>query len=184
VAIACIIGFLHAGSPIIPLIVLIALNIGDGVVLIFLKPLGMVQKEVIEATTFFPRYPTVYHFTMVVQQALFVIMEILFLVLCGQRTGQSGGSYMGIGYAICVVVILLLLNGLLRLFWGFMKQAQHCYLERETLEQSIEKELEQNKDPVETHPIMENAMKSQANISQRELSRLQSKKMSFVSKIR
>lgn len=142
VAIACVIGFLYAASPIIPLIVLIALNLGDGVLLIFLKPLGMVQAELIEATTFFPRYPTVYHFTMVIQQALFVIMEILFLVLYGQRTGQSGGSYMGIGYAICVVVILLLLNGLLRLFWGFMKQAQHCYLERETLEQSIEKELE------------------------------------------
>lgn len=91
---------------------------------------------------------------------------------------------MGIGYAICVVVILLLLNGLLRLFWGFMKQAQHCYLERETLEQSIEKELEENKDPVETHPIIENVMKSQANISQRELSRLKSKKMSYVNKIR
>jgi hypothetical protein len=55
-------------------------------------------------------------------------MEILFLVLYGQRNNSSSSSYMGIGYAICVVVILLLLNGLLRFFWGFMKQAQHCYL--------------------------------------------------------
>jgi hypothetical protein len=122
--------------------------------------------------------------TSVAQQALFIILEILFLVLFGQRSGTSSSSYMGIGYAICVVVILLLLNGLLRLFWGFMKQAQHCYLERETLEQSIEKQVQENKDPAEEHPIMENAYKSQVNISKRDLSRLNSKKMSHVSKIR
>jgi hypothetical protein len=81
VTIACVIGFLHAASPIIPLIILIVLNLGDGVLLIFLKPLGMVQPELIEATTFFPRYPVVYHFTTIIQQGLFVILEILFLVL-------------------------------------------------------------------------------------------------------
>lgn len=69
-----------------------------------------------------------YHKTTIIQQGLFILMEILFLVLYGQRNNSSSSSYMGIGYAICVVVILLLLNGLLRLFWGFMKQAQHCYL--------------------------------------------------------
>lgn len=43
VAIACIIGFLHAANPVIPLIVLIVLNLADALLLIFVKPLGMVQ---------------------------------------------------------------------------------------------------------------------------------------------
>lgn len=65
---------------------------------------------------------------MVIQQILFIILEILFLVLYGQRDGSSSSVYMGIGYAICVFVIILLLNGLFRLFWGFMKHAQQCNL--------------------------------------------------------
>jgi hypothetical protein len=43
VFIACIIGFLYAASPVIPLIILIALNLADAIMLIFLDPLGMVQ---------------------------------------------------------------------------------------------------------------------------------------------
>lgn len=127
-AIACIIGFLYAASPVIPLIVLMVLNLGDLLLLILTDPLGMVQPELIEATIFYPRYPLIYKWTTIVQQGLFIILEILFLVLYGQRNGSSASSFMGIGYAICVVVILLLINGLFRLFWGFMKQAQHCYL--------------------------------------------------------
>jgi len=66
-------------------------------------------------------------------------MEILFLVLYGQRDSAVSTTFMGIGYAICAFVILLLLNGLFRLFWGFMKIAQHCYLEQQAFAQSVEK---------------------------------------------
>lgn len=91
---------------------------------------------------------------------------------------------MGVGYAICAFVIILLLNGLLRLFWGFMKLVQHCHLERQAFKQSVDKQLELNKDPAEQNPIVETLAKSQANLSRRDLSRLQSKKMSYVSKLR
>jgi hypothetical protein len=47
IAIACAIGFLHAASPVIPLIILIVLNLADTLLLIFLKPLGMIQPEII-----------------------------------------------------------------------------------------------------------------------------------------
>lgn len=114
---------------------------------------------------------------------LFIVLEILFLVLFGQRNGSTSDAYMGIGYAVCVLVILLLVNGLLRLLWGFLKLAQQCHLERESFEQSVEKEIAENKDALEQQPIMDTAVKSQAKM-ERELSRLQSKKLSYVSKIR
>ena len=48
----------------------------------------------------------------------------------------------------------------------------------------MEKQVEENRDPAEEHPIIDNAYKSQQNLSRRDLSRLQSKKMSYVSKLR
>jgi hypothetical protein len=38
---------------------------------------------------------------------------------------------MGFGYAVCVFIIILILNGLVRLIWGVLKIIQYCYLERE-----------------------------------------------------
>jgi hypothetical protein len=64
-------------------------------------------------------------------------MEILWLALYGQRNSASSSAYMGIGYVICAIVILLLLNGLLRLFWGFMKIVQQIHLEREAFHHSV-----------------------------------------------
>jgi uncharacterized oligopeptide transporter (OPT) family protein len=48
----------------------------------------------------------------------------------GIRSSASSPAYMGVGYVICAVVILLMLNGLVRLVWGLLKQIQYCYLER------------------------------------------------------
>lgn len=73
-AIACVIGFLYASSPVIPLIILIVLNLADAVLLIFADPLGMVQPELIEATIFYPKYPKVYQLTTIIQQGLFIIL--------------------------------------------------------------------------------------------------------------
>ena len=65
---------MHASNPVIPLIVLIVLNLADALLLIFVKPLGMVQPELIEASVFYPLYPTVYYYTMIIQQILFIIL--------------------------------------------------------------------------------------------------------------
>lgn len=71
-------------------------------------------------------------------------MEIFFLILVGIRNSGSTSAYMGLGYTICVFVILLLLNGLIKLIWGVIKYIQYCYLEREANYLSIEKEMQDN----------------------------------------
>ena len=47
---------------------------------------------------------------------------------------------MGVGYAICAFVIILLLNGLIRLVWGFIKLLQYCYHKREESYLAINKD--------------------------------------------
>jgi hypothetical protein len=139
--IALIVAVTYSSSPAIPLVLLIILNIVDAILLIALKPLGMSQPELIDAVFFYPHYPTVYAVTCIIQNILFVLMEIFFLILLGTRDSASSAAYMGIGYVICVIVILLLLNGLVRLLWGCIKILQHCYLEREANYMSVEKEV-------------------------------------------
>lgn len=64
--------------------------------------------------------------------------------MVGVRSKGSSSAYMGLGYTVCAFVILLLLNGLVRLVWGVLKIVQYCYLEREANYLSIEKEMHEN----------------------------------------
>lgn len=137
--IALIIAVTYNSSPVIPLVLLIIINLIDVILLIALKPLGMVQAEVINAYLFYPYYPRVYHITAIVQNCLFIVMEVFFLILVGIRNSGSSSAYMGVGYVICAFVILLLLNGLLRLVWGAFRFFEYCYLEREANYMSVEK---------------------------------------------
>jgi hypothetical protein len=73
-AIAIVIGSTYQSSPAIPLIILIILNALDGVILIKLQPLSMIQPTLISATVFYPWYPQVYYYTTIIQQFLFIIM--------------------------------------------------------------------------------------------------------------
>jgi hypothetical protein len=130
IAIACFIGFLHASNALIPLILLLIVNFTDVLLLLITKPLGMKQGELPEAPVFYPLYPRIYQITTVIQQCLFIVLEILWLVLYGQRSSGSSSTYMGVGYVVCGLAILLLVNGLLRMLWGVVKTAQHVYLER------------------------------------------------------
>lgn len=182
--IAIIIVACYKTSPVVPLIILIFIHAIDAVLLIALKPLGMVQQELINSFLFYPEYPRIYHITTVIQQILFILMEIFFLIMVGLRTSESSSAYMGLGYVVCVWVILLLLNGVFRLIWGFVRYLQYCYLQREANYMSVEKEIQEN-EPNEEQPIL-NELKSQQQLSRRDLaSRLfNTKKMSYVSKIR
>lgn len=128
VLIALVIAVSYKSSPAIPLVILIVIHIADLGLLIGLKPLGMVQPEVINAYLFYPEYPKVYQMTTIIQEILFILMEIFFLILVGIRNSGSTTAYMGLGYTICVFVILLLLNGLIKLVWGVIKFIQYCYL--------------------------------------------------------
>ena len=123
--VAILVGFLWDASPVVPLVLLMVLHGANAALLIILQPLGMKQSETmyVESTIFYERYPGVYFVTTLIQEFLLIFLEIMFLVLYGQRESASSAAYMGIGYAICGVAILLLLNGAFRLFWGFMKIA-------------------------------------------------------------
>jgi len=64
----------YNSSPVVPLIILIALNAIDVAFIIRMNPLGMIQPELIQATIFYPWYPKVYYYTSVAQQFLFIVM--------------------------------------------------------------------------------------------------------------
>lgn len=44
-----------------------------------------------------------------------------------RRSLETTGAYFGIGYAACAFVILLLINGLIRLAWCLVKNIEICY---------------------------------------------------------
>jgi hypothetical protein len=72
--IAIVVGASYNAKPVIPLIILIILNAIDVAFIIKLKPLGMMQAELIQATVFYPLYPTIYHFTTIIQQFVFIVL--------------------------------------------------------------------------------------------------------------
>ena len=152
--IAIVVAVTYSSSPVIPPIILIILHIIDFGLIFAMKPLGMEQPDLVGAYMFYPKYPKVYHYTMLIQQILFILLEIFWLILFGIRNSADSGTYMGIGYTICAFVILLLLNGLFRLIWGILKILQYCYLERQANYLSVEKLALENKDGVDDNLIM------------------------------
>lgn len=181
--IAVIVAVTYNSTPVIPLLLLIVLNIIDFALIFALKPLGMEQPDLIGAYIAYPQYPRVYHVTTLLQQIFFIVMEIFWLILFGIRNSASSATYMGIGYVICALVIILLVNGLVRLVWGMLKQFQSCYLERQANYLSVEKaEIDNQGD----ENLIINDLRTQNQLlSRRDVgSRMASKRVSYVSKIR
>lgn len=128
--IALAVSMLYAVTPIAALIVLLALNFIDLLIIICARPFDMKQDDLIGSRWFYPNYPAVYHVTAIIQQVLFFIFEILFLAMAASRDSASSSGYLGLGYAINIFVVLLLVNGIIRLVWGVLKLIQFCYLKR------------------------------------------------------
>lgn len=96
---------------------------------------------------------------------------------------------MGVGYTICAFVIMLLLNGLIRLVWGFIKLLQYCYHKREESYLAIDKD--QNEEGIDRNTKLQVDNRTQRNLTRNNLAELTSKilnnnsrKKSYVSKIR
>ena len=141
---AVLIVFTMNAHPAIPLVILMIIHLVDIILLIFFKPLGMVQTDLVSYVIFYPNYPKVYFICTVAIEGLFIVLEIFFIILATTRDSSSREFYQGIGFVVCLIVIALLLVGLLRLIWGILKLIQYCYLERETNYMSVEKEVIDN----------------------------------------
>ena len=97
---------------------------------------------------------------------------------------------MGVGYTICAFVIMLLLNGLIRLVWGFIKLLQYCYHKREESYLAINKDQNDN-EGIDRNTMLPVDNRTQRNLTRNNLAELTSKilnnnsrKKSYVSKIR
>ena len=62
------------------------------------------------------------------------------MVMYGQRDSADTETYFGTGYAACVFVILLLVNGLIRLGWGMISTVEGCIDDVHKDEQAIKSE--------------------------------------------
>lgn len=58
----------------------------------------------------------------------------------GIRGYASKDSYLSTGYAACAFIIMLLVNGLIRLIWGFVRIFEVCFEDMKTKDQQIQSE--------------------------------------------
>jgi hypothetical protein len=134
---------------------------------------------------FYNHYPKAYWITSAIQSFLFAFLELFILITYAVRDKASNTSYLGLGYFCCAIVIVLLLNGLLRLVWGFIKIVEGCFSKSKEMKLQVEnkaaKEREHNEELVPIKSIKES--KNNINTLQTR-SRLNTlRKQSYVSKI-
>jgi hypothetical protein len=182
--IALLIGLLYHGNPLVILIPLILVHIADGVIIILLKPFGMEQETQLNVC-FYNHYPKAYQITSAVQSFLFAVLELFILITYAVRDKASNSSYLGLGYVCSAIVVALLLNGLVRLVWGFIKIVEGCFSKSKEMKLQVEnkaiKEKEHNEEMVPMKSIKE--LNSNINTLQTK-SRLNTmRKQSYVSKI-
>jgi hypothetical protein len=103
------------------------------------------------STTITPR-PKAYWITSAIQRFLFAFLELFILISYAARGKASNNSYLGLGYFCCAIVIVLLLNGLVRLVWGFIKILEGCFSKSKEMKLQVEnkaaKEKEHNEELV------------------------------------
>jgi hypothetical protein len=54
------------------------------------------------------------------------------------RSNASNHAYMGLGYFCCAIVICLVVNGLVRLVWGFIKIVEGCFSKSKEMKLQVE----------------------------------------------
>ena len=107
--------------------------------------------------------------------------------MAASRDSASSSAYLGLGYAINIFVVLLLLNGIIRLVWGVLKLIQFGYLRREANYLAINKDADD--EPLDKNNRLPGDARSQA-MSRHDLAQLTTKilnsnrKQSYVSRIR
>lgn len=127
VAIAFLIGQLYKFNPLATLIPLIAIHLLDGLVITFINPyiedMGESERIVSKCTKY---YWIFYRISHIIENALFVILEVIMIIMHAS-SNASKESYLSIGYACCAFIIMMFINGLLRVVWGFIRSFEFCY---------------------------------------------------------
>lgn len=124
--IALLIALVYKGNPLAILIPLIIVHIVDGLIIVGFKPFGLYQEPQLNVC-FYNFYPQVYQVTSALQSFLFAFLELFILIMYAVRDKASNYSYLGLGYFCCAIVVALLVNGLVRLVWGFIKIVEACF---------------------------------------------------------
>ena len=119
---------LYKANPLAVLIPLLFIHLIDGLIVLFAKPYIMSEGEedkIVSRCTklYWKKY---YWISFVIQNFLFFILEIIIIIMHGMKLEASRDEYLGVGYAACAFVILLLANGLIRVGWGFVKTFEVC----------------------------------------------------------
>lgn len=102
------------------------------------------------------------------------------------RVSSSTYSYMHVGYACCVFVVLILINGLVRLACGLAKIIEGCHSKSKEMELQVEQKKLKDTEPNEELIPMKTIKSSMANlnnIATKSKLMTQLRKPSFVSKI-
>lgn len=127
------------------------MHIVDGAIIIVSKPFGMEQETQLNVC-FYNHYPKAYWITSALQSFLFALLELFILITYAVRDKASNNAYLGLGYFCCAIVVVLLLNGLVRLVWGFIKIVEGCFSKSKEMKLQVEnkavKEKEQNEELV------------------------------------
>ena len=95
--------------------------------MIVAKPYYLEYPEERIGSFFTKRYLRYYWISHIIQTFLLALLEIFMMVVYGQRIEASYDTYLALGYICCVVVALLLFNGLIRLTWNLIYIFEGCY---------------------------------------------------------
>ena len=126
-AIATLIAQLYNSNPLAVLIPLIFIFLVDAVIVAFKKPFLVELKDEDRIHSKCSKlYWKSYWICAIVQNVLFIILEIILIIMFATRNNADTESYLSIGYAATSFVILLLVNGLVRLGWGMITFIETC----------------------------------------------------------
>ena len=126
--IALLIGLLYNANPLAVLIPLLSLNLADGIILIIAKPFYLEYPEEKLIVSWFQRnYLKMYWISHIIQNFLFVVLEILMIAAFARRILDSREVYLGLGYACSVFAVIILFVGVFRLFINIIQIFEDCY---------------------------------------------------------
>lgn len=135
-AIAFLIGQLYKANPLAVLIPLMVIHLVDALIIAFRNPYiedsGESERIVGRCTKFYWKYYQISH---IIENVLFFILELVMIIMYGLRSYANKDSYMSVGYACCAFIIMLFVNALTRLVWGFVRIFENCFEEIKSKEQ-------------------------------------------------
>jgi hypothetical protein len=127
-------------NPLAVLIPLLFIHLLDAGIILYFKPYlldaGESERIVSNCTR---KYWTYYRYSHIVENLLFFLLEIIMIIMFGLRSNSDNkDSYLSTGYACIAFIIMLLINGLMRLVWGFIRIFELCSEDLKSRDQQIQ----------------------------------------------